>query len=87
LEITDDNRKKTVNIIANSPLGVTYTCTSGHLEPFALAKTKILKNPFKYKSYPQTPPINPSHSYIEDNGKYLYITFNEILTNLCRRCK
>ncbi|KAI9499611.1 hypothetical protein BDB00DRAFT_794789 [Zychaea mexicana] len=66
---TDENRKKAVDIMAASPFGVTYTSTKGHFEPFALAKTIIAKNPYKYKVYPATPPTSPEQSDTENSGK------------------
>ncbi|KAF7720435.1 hypothetical protein EC973_008939, partial [Apophysomyces ossiformis] len=56
MEPTKENREKAKAIFQHSPFGVTYLHGTNPLEPVAMAKTLIEKNPFKYKSYQATPP-------------------------------
>ncbi|KAI8997778.1 hypothetical protein BDB01DRAFT_831312 [Pilobolus umbonatus] len=59
MQPTTANRKKAISILESTPFGVTYLNNGNHLEPFALARSIIDKNPFKYKKYPRTPPVSP----------------------------
>lgn len=43
-----------------SPFGVTYIYGTTYLEPVVIAKSIIVKNTYKYKHYPETPPGSPN---------------------------
>lgn len=69
LEPTQENRKKVKELEKDSLLGVCYLANNNCLEPFAIAKTIIARNPFKYKTYPNTPPQSPQLKSVEENNK------------------
>ncbi|KAL0082441.1 hypothetical protein J3Q64DRAFT_1720554 [Phycomyces blakesleeanus] len=67
---TVDNRRKANEIVDSNVFNVTYTEDQGPLHPFAMGKSIIEKNPFKYKTYLKTPPtsptLNPSNTVTSD---------------------
>lgn len=56
---TDSNRNLAKEQLKNTPFEVTFIYGSNPMEPVALAKTKIERDPFKYKTYPDTPLASP----------------------------
>lgn len=52
--------QKAKEIVDKSPFGVACIYGTDPLEPNAIGKTLILKNPFKYQPYPETPPPSPA---------------------------
>lgn len=49
----------------------TLIYSSNPMEPVALARIKIENDPFKYKTYPDTPPISPKMSIMTSTGNIL----------------
>ncbi|KAG0737457.1 hypothetical protein G6F57_012858 [Rhizopus arrhizus] len=49
-----------------SPFGVTYIYGTTYLEPVVIAKSIIVKNTYKYKHYPETPPGSPNLNPIKN---------------------
>jgi hypothetical protein len=64
---TEDNRKKAKKILEETPFTVTYLFGSNPLEPVAMARSIVEKNPFKYRTYPATPPTSPTLSPVPEN--------------------
>ncbi|KAI8145150.1 hypothetical protein BJV82DRAFT_655849 [Fennellomyces sp. T-0311] len=58
-EPTKENREKAKNYFHESPLDVTYRHDSNPLQPIAFAGEVIKKNPYVYKTYPDTPETRP----------------------------
>ncbi|ORZ11614.1 hypothetical protein BCR42DRAFT_101685 [Absidia repens] len=54
-----ENRAKAKEILRDGPFDVTYLAGSDPLRPMAMGKAVMLKNPFVYKTYPDTPPVSP----------------------------
>ncbi|RCH85012.1 hypothetical protein CU098_000325, partial [Rhizopus stolonifer] len=55
--------------LKNTPFEVTFIYGSNPMEPVALARTKIEKDPFRYKTYPDTPPTTPKMSTMKSTDK------------------
>ncbi|SAM02312.1 hypothetical protein [Absidia glauca] len=66
---TNENRLRAKETLANIGLTTIYMRELGPLEPFALAKSKVDRNPFLYHAFPPTPPGSPKISAISD-GDY-----------------
>lgn len=65
---TYTNRKIAKEQLQNTPFEFTFIYGSNPMEPVALARTKVEKDPFKYKTYPETPPTSPKMSSMEKTG-------------------
>ncbi|KAI8891421.1 hypothetical protein K501DRAFT_265280 [Backusella circina FSU 941] len=61
LALTTENRQIAKQQIKESLFGVTYLHEKGPSEPMVMGKSIISKNPFKYLSYPDTPPGSPNN--------------------------
>ncbi|KAI7873584.1 hypothetical protein K492DRAFT_138863, partial [Lichtheimia hyalospora FSU 10163] len=58
-EPTPSNRKKPKKTFQDMPVGVTYKQGDNPMEPCAMGKDIIARNPFKYRTYPPTPSSSP----------------------------
>lgn len=59
MEPTEDNRKEAKRMVDTCPFGVTYMQDSNPMKPIAMGKDVIKRDPFQFKTYPETPPQSP----------------------------
>ncbi|KAG1035631.1 hypothetical protein G6F43_013198 [Rhizopus delemar] len=74
---TESNRELAKEQLKNTPFEVTFIYGSNPMEPVALARTKIEKDPFRYKTYPDTPPTTPKMSPMKSTDEIEIIDYEK----------
>lgn len=59
IQTSERNRNKAKKLFADSPLAVVHKQGQDSMEPIAIGRIHVEKNPLKYRQYPSTAPSSP----------------------------